>query len=147
MTIIKRFWLLLGLAAVTAVVVFTVVGEFTQRARMDEAGIGRNCEPLIGLTVAEVAASLGLSISEATVFDEPPGVGRGLIWVGTDGMSVQVWVARNSGIFRADCAWSAEEFATRRAVGIQVRQSGRPDRREWWAGGSRFSPESQDAGF
>ncbi|MGL6095300.1 MAG: hypothetical protein ACRC7O_05810 [Fimbriiglobus sp.] len=150
MSIVKRLWLLsglIGLVALTAVIGTTEFDGFTERAPMDEAVIERNCEPLIGRTVAEVAAALGLSVSEATVFDEPPGVGRGLIGVGANGLCVQIWVARNAGIFRADRAWSAEEFATRRTVGIQVRQPGRPDRREWWAGGSRFSPESRDAGL
>ena len=80
------------------------------------------------------------------MFDEPPGVGRGLLWAGGDGLRVAVWVARRAGVFRADRRWSADEFTSRRAVGVEVRQLGRPGAGgAWWAGGSRFSPEAQVA--
>lgn len=120
----------------------------------------RDCRALIGLTVGEVIAALGIRAEGWTVFHEPPAVGRGLVWAGPDGLHVQIWVARREGLFRLPLGWEAAEFFSRRAVGIIVTQhlaplcgaaDGRPPNnqpprvREWWAGGSRFSFESQRA--
>lgn len=100
-----------------------------------------DCQPLIGLRVGQVIAALAIPITECTVFAEPPGVGRGLHWSGPDQTWLSIWVSRGAGMFRLDCDWPVSDFLGLRAVGIVIHQPGQVW--EWWAGGSRFSQESQ----
>ncbi|AWM37351.1 hypothetical protein GobsT_46860 [Gemmata obscuriglobus] len=141
-----------------AVQVSLLFGNQRGARRMSKHLLTRDCGLLVGRTVGEVLVALGLEPNECQVFDEPPAVGRGLRWNGLGGPSVQVWVTRQAGIFRSSRNWATTEFLSFRAVGIIVVQnqapcpgaaSGQPPNvvppqfREWWAGGSRFSPDSQ----
>ena len=112
-----------------------------ERRMAEKSIIQRDCGPLIGMCINEVVAALGLPVDQCLVFDEPPMVGRGVRWHTPD-LCVHIWVARQAGVFRRDHNWDVTEFLPLRAVGIQVDEY-LGTRREWWAGGSRFSEQSQ----
>jgi hypothetical protein len=77
---------------------------------------------LRGLTLGEAVRQLGLKPGDCTLFDEPPGVARGIHAKLPDGRTVQMWLARRDGLFRENRDWTFRQIAGRRVAAVDIRR-------------------------
>jgi hypothetical protein len=75
---------------------------------------------LRGLTLREAIQQLGLKPEDCELFDEPPGVARGIQAKVHDGRTVQLWLARQDGLFREKRDWTFQQIAERRVAAVKV---------------------------
>jgi hypothetical protein len=77
---------------------------------------------LRGLTLGEAVQQLGLEPGGCAVFDEPPGVARGISAKLADSRTVKLWLARQDGLFRENRDWTIQQIAGRRVAAVDVRE-------------------------
>jgi hypothetical protein len=75
---------------------------------------------LRGLTLREAVQQLGLKPEDCALFDEPPGVARGIQAKLPDGRMVHLWLARQDGLFRENRDWTFQQIADRRVADVKV---------------------------
>lgn len=76
---------------------------------------------VIGLTVREAVAKLGVKEADCTIGDEPPGIARYVSVPQGGGRAVQLWLARHPGMFRENCDWSFDLVADKPVADVRVR--------------------------
>ena len=78
---------------------------------------------LRGLTLREAIQQLGLKPGDCALFDEPPGVARGVRAKLPSGAVVHLWLSRQDGLFRENRDWTFQQIADRQVVDVQVENS------------------------
>jgi hypothetical protein len=63
---------------------------------------------------------LGLRPADCTIFDEPPGVARGVTAKLADGRQVRLWLARQDGLFREQRDWTFEQISDRLVAAVEI---------------------------
>ena len=79
--------------------------------------VGR-LEPIPGMTIAE-AMKLGMNPKSCTIFDEPPGVARGVRGSMDGGRDVSLWISRTAGLFRENRDWTFEQLSGLKVVAVK----------------------------
>jgi hypothetical protein len=75
---------------------------------------------LRGLTLRDAVQQLGVKPADCPLFDEPPGVARGVYTKLADGRTVHLWLARHDGVFSEKRDWTFQQIADRRVVGVEL---------------------------
>jgi hypothetical protein len=76
---------------------------------------------LRGQTVREAVRRAGLQPEKCTIFDEPPGVARGVSGTTADQKVVHLWISRQDGIFREQRDWTFEQLAGRTVADVEIK--------------------------
>jgi hypothetical protein len=75
---------------------------------------------LRGLTIRDAVARAGMKPKACEIFDEPPGVARGVRGKTADGRTLELWVARPDGVFREKRDWTFAQVAGLRVARVRV---------------------------
>jgi hypothetical protein len=74
---------------------------------------------VVGHNLGKAVEELGLQPADCTIFDEPPGVARGVTAKLNDGREVRLWLARRDGLFRENRDWTFEQISDRPVEGVE----------------------------
>ena len=73
-------------------------------------------EAIRGLTIDEAVKKLEMNPKECRIFDEPPGLARGVRGRMLDDRSVTLWISRQDGVFRENRDWTFEQISGLKVV-------------------------------
>src|SRR5262249_18632582 len=80
---------------------------------------------LRGQSIRDAVRLAGVAPERCAIFDEPPGVARGVTFTSPFGATVQLWLARNDGVFPANRNWTFAQIAARTVVAVECDWGGR----------------------
>jgi outer membrane protein assembly factor BamB len=80
--------------------------------------VGR-LEPIRGMTIGEAVKELRMDPKKCTIFDEPPGVARGVRGRMDDGRAVSLWISRTDGVFREKRDWTFEMLSGLKVAAVE----------------------------
>ncbi len=106
----KRWLAIFAIFAVATVAVLILV-QF-DRLQKDLAGFE-------GLTLGEAVERAGLTPQQCTIFDEPPGVARGVVATTGDGTTMQFWISLQDRVFREERDWKFDDIRNKRVVDVE----------------------------
>jgi hypothetical protein len=84
-----------------------------------ENGNTHTIKPLIGMTMSDAIKALAVSVDQATIFDEPPGVARGFVVLTPDGTTIHLYFAKADRIFDKKCQWPVDVLIKKRVTGVE----------------------------
>jgi hypothetical protein len=79
-----------------------------------------DAKQLLGHTIRDAVRLAGLKPARCAIFDEPPGVARGVAARTADGKRIHLWLARNDGVFSAQRDWTFGQLAHQKVVAVEV---------------------------
>ena len=91
------------------------------RERLQPVGLpSAKLAEVTGQPIGKAVELLGLRPEDCRIFDEPPGVARGVESKLPDGRNVELWISRQDGMFSEKRDWTFEQIRSRPVARVRV---------------------------